>query len=100
MLDQDGRSLTPKISERGPKPALIFPAASSSIRSFNKIYGNRTAHARAMEVLRALETKQARVGIGVGKGGCTLFNRERRKTVAAFKKLRRIVSADDESESD
>ncbi|EFW13685.1 hypothetical protein D8B26_002570 [Coccidioides posadasii str. Silveira] len=92
--DQNGRSYTPRISERGPHPALIFPAASSSIKSFNKIHGNKTERAKALEVLRALETKQARVGIGVNKGGCTLFNYKRLPTVVAFENVRRIIPAE------
>ncbi|WEW56942.1 hypothetical protein PRK78_002401 [Emydomyces testavorans] len=92
--DKNGRSWTPKISEQGPHPALIFPAASSSIRSFNKIHGNKTERSKAMEVLRALEIKKARVGIGVSKGGCTLFNYKRLPAVAAFENVRRIIPAD------
>jgi hypothetical protein len=49
--------------------------------------GNESDRSKALEVMRALETKQIRVGTGLSRGGCTFMNPKRLTTVAAFEKV-------------
>ncbi|OAT01240.1 C2H2 finger domain-containing protein, variant [Blastomyces dermatitidis ER-3] len=96
LNDSNGRAVIARASAKGIRPTLILPAAYRSIRSFNKMYGNESDKAKALEVLRALEMKQVRVGTGLGRGGCTFMNEKRQETVVAFESIFEIVAEDDD----
>lgn len=87
LYDEDGRSIVAKASTNGAPPSLILPAAYVSIREFNKMHGYQNDRSKALEVMRSLETKQTRVGVGLNRGGCTLMNPTRLKTVASFENV-------------
>ncbi|PGH16480.1 hypothetical protein AJ80_05165 [Polytolypa hystricis UAMH7299] len=92
LNDTQGRTVTPKATTSGNPPTLILPAAYSSIKSFYKIHGNDNDRSKALEVMKALEAKQMKVGNGLGRGGCTLMNPARLDTVAAFERVFKVVS--------
>ncbi|OJD22986.1 hypothetical protein ACJ73_05659 [Blastomyces percursus] len=96
LNDSNGRAVIARASAKGIRPTLILPAAYRSIRSFNKMYGNESDKAKALEVLRALEMKQVRVGTALGRGGCTFMNEKRQETVMAFESIFEIVPEDDD----
>ncbi|KLJ13757.1 hypothetical protein EMPG_11319 [Blastomyces silverae] len=96
LNDSNGRAVIARASAKGIRPTLILPAAYRSIRSFNKMYGNESDKAKALEVLRALQMKQVRVGTGLGRGGCTFMNEKRQETVVAFESIFEIVPEDDD----
>ncbi len=58
--------------------------------------GNESDRSKALEVMRALETKQLRIGTGLSRGGCTLMNPKRLGTVAAFEYIFDIVPTEEE----
>lgn len=60
------------------------------------MYGNESDKAKALEVMRALEMKQVRVGTGLGRGGCTFMNEKRQDTVVAFESVFEIVPEDND----
>ncbi|OJD10909.1 hypothetical protein AJ78_08205 [Emergomyces pasteurianus Ep9510] len=91
LNDSNGRTVIARATTEGTRPTLILPAAYRSIRSFNKMYGNESDKAKALEVMRALEMKQVRVGTGLGRGGCTFMNEKRQETVASFERVFEIV---------
>ncbi|KAK2736302.1 hypothetical protein FQN55_001688 [Onygenales sp. PD_40] len=94
MNDLDGRTVISKATTEGSQPTLILPAAYGSIRNFNKNQDNHSDRAKAMEVLRALEAKQMRVGTGLDRGGCTFMNERRQETVAAFESVFELIPDD------
>jgi len=57
--------------------------------------GNESDRSKALEVMRALETKQLRIGTGLSRGGCTLMNPKRLNTVTAFEYVFDIVPAEE-----
>ena len=87
LYDEEGRNVVSKASTKGVPPTLILPAAYVSIREFNKMHGYENDRSKALEVMRSLEAKQARVGVGLNRGGCTLMNPTRLKTVSAFENV-------------
>ncbi|PGH09728.1 hypothetical protein GX51_00408 [Blastomyces parvus] len=95
LNDSNGRAVIARASARGIQPTLILPAAYRSIRSFNKMYRNESDKAKSLEVLRALEMKQVRVGTGLGRGGCTFMNEKRQETVVACESIFEMVPEDD-----
>jgi len=58
--------------------------------------GNESDRSKALEVMRALETKQLRIGTGLSRGGCTLMNPTRLSTVTAFERVFDIVPTEEE----
>ncbi|OAX77869.1 hypothetical protein ACJ72_07826, partial [Emergomyces africanus] len=96
LNDSNGRTVIARATTEGTRPTLILPAAYRSIRSFNKMYGNESDKAKALEVMRALEMKQMRVGTGLGRGGCTFMNEKRQETVASFESVFEIVPEDND----
>lgn len=93
--------MTPKATTTtGNDPYLILPAAYRSIQSFNKMRGNESDRSKAIEVMRALEAKQLKIGTGLGRGGCTLMNEKRQQTVAGSENVFQVVPAEEEMDSE
>ncbi|KAK2751151.1 hypothetical protein FQN57_000226 [Myotisia sp. PD_48] len=99
LLDEDGRQLIPKATTDGSAPTIIFPATYQSIREFNKLHRHETDRSKAVEVLRSLKRKQANIGIGLARGGCTLMNAERQRSVTASETVWIVRPPKDETAS-
>lgn len=97
LNDEANRQCTPLADEDGNPATLIFPTAYKSIWAFNREHGNVTDKAKALAVLQAVESKQNRVGVGLGREGCTFMNYARLQTVAGNEGVREVV--DDEQDS-
>ncbi|PGH14514.1 hypothetical protein AJ79_03007 [Helicocarpus griseus UAMH5409] len=95
LNDSNGRAMIPKATTKGNRPSLIFPTAYHSIKSFYETHRCGSDKAKAQEVLYALETKQMRVGLGMGRGGCTFMNEKRQDTVVASESVFEIVPEED-----
>lgn len=77
----DGRIITPVTGTQGTRDSLLLPAGSVPIRAFHKARGNTSEHAKAKEMLRALQWKKYRVGFGLDRAGCTTANFKRLSAV-------------------
>lgn len=95
LYDRDGLLVTPATTAQSSNiPSIILPAAPLGVRDFFALYGRNTREAKASEVLRALETKQAKTGPLLVKEGCTFMTPERSRTVKSFENVCEIVDAE------
>ncbi|KAK2831978.1 hypothetical protein FQN49_006975, partial [Arthroderma sp. PD_2] len=100
LYDDRGRAVIPKATTNGATPSIILPTTWRPIRDFNKSHGYESDRSSALQIMRALETKQANVGVGLGPGGCILMNEERQSTVAASDTVFKILPPSDSNGSE
>lgn len=96
-LNAHGLIITPNAATAGENDALIFPVETTSIRAFNKLYGDQKPKERAQQVLRAIQKRRKHVGIGLEQEGCEFSNPVRNK---AFTKDEEWYEVVDEEEDD
>jgi hypothetical protein len=106
LADAQHRSVTAPSStatiRHYPADALVLTSVSKDnqdripIRAFHKTHGNdkMDAKASAAAVLMAMAVRKGKVGPGLDRGGCTLVNEARRRTLAQNEGLARVVDGD------
>ncbi|ERF68702.1 hypothetical protein EPUS_05763 [Endocarpon pusillum Z07020] len=106
LSDKHGRAVTAPSTKSTildyPSDTLVLssvtmnPESNIPNRAFSKAHGNEKMEPRlsAIETLLALQRHKERVGPGLDRGGCTLVNEERRKTLMDTEGMMRVVDAD------
>ncbi len=106
LSDEHGRAVTAPSTKTTilnyPSDNLVLssvtmnPESNIPSRAFSKAHGNERMELRqsATETLLALQRHKERVGPGLDRGGCTLVNEERRKTLMDTEGMMRVVDAD------
>ncbi|KAF7505583.1 hypothetical protein GJ744_000663 [Endocarpon pusillum] len=106
LSDEHGRAVTAPSTKTTildyPSDTLVLssvtmnPESNIPNRAFSKAHGNEKMEPRqsAIETLLALQRHKERVGPGLDRGGCTLVNEERRKTLMDTEGMMREVPAD------
>lgn len=98
FLTANGLIVTPDAATAGESDTLIFPAESTSIRAFNKLYGDQKPTDRARQVLRAVRQRRKRVGIGLEQEGCEFSTPVRNKFFMKDEEYYEVVEENDDSD--
>ncbi|EED16953.1 C2H2 finger domain protein, putative [Talaromyces stipitatus ATCC 10500] len=95
-LITNGLHVTPDATTASESDALIFPVGPTPIRAFNRLYGNQKPTDRARQVLRAVQKRRKRVGIGLEQGGCEFSTPVRNKLFVNDEEFYEVVTDDEE----
>lgn len=99
-MNANGQIVTPDVSTAGESDTLIFPVQPAHIREFNKIHGDQKPTERARQVLRAVQKRRKRVGIGLEQEGCEFSTPVRNKLFVNDEEYFEIVADDGEGKDD
>jgi hypothetical protein len=98
-LNANGLIVTPDATTAGESDTLIFPVEPTPIRAFNKLYGDQKPTDRARQVLRAVQKRRKRVGIGLEQEGCEFSTPVRNKLFVNDEEYSEVVT-DEEGTDD
>jgi hypothetical protein len=99
-LNANGLIVTPDATMAGENDILIFPVEPTPIRAFNKLYGDEKPTERARQVLRAVQTRRKRVGIGLEQQGCEFSTPVRNKLFVNDEEFYAVVTDEEEGTDD
>ncbi|EEA21472.1 hypothetical protein TMatcc_009116 [Talaromyces marneffei ATCC 18224] len=99
-LNANGLIVTPDAITAGENDALIFPVEPIPIRAFNKLYGDQKATDRARQVLRAVQKRRRRVGIGLEQEGCEFSTPVRNKLFVNDEEFYEVVTDGEQGTDD
>lgn len=96
----NGLIVTPDAATAGESDTLIFPVEPTPIRAFNKLYGDQKPTERAQQVLRAVQKRRKRVGIGLEQQGCEFSTPVRNKLFVNDEEYYEVVTDEEEGTDD
>uniref|UniRef100_A0A364L0C1 C2H2-type domain-containing protein n=1 Tax=Talaromyces amestolkiae TaxID=1196081 RepID=A0A364L0C1_TALAM len=100
FLIANGLIVTPDAATAGESDTLIFPVEPTPIRAFNKLYGDQKPTERAQQVLRAVQKRRKRVGIGLEQQGCEFSTPVRNKLFVNDEEYYEVVTDEEEGTDD
>ncbi|GAM37989.1 C2H2 finger domain protein [Talaromyces pinophilus] len=99
-LNANGLIVTPDATTAGESDALIFPVEPTPIRAFNKLHGDQKPSERARQVLRAVQKRRKRVGIGLEQEGCEFSTPVRNKLFVNDEEYYEVIADEEEGTDD